>query len=100
MTSQQYFNLCGDLNARLGNIKDTNNCVGEIRQRFVNNKQNQHGKAFIDFLNDSRCCILNGRLGEKSNTYTFLSTHVCSVLDCISVPRDAFSRCTNSNITA
>ena len=81
--------LCGDFNSRIGNINDTNNCVDEIPPRLVvDNAQNQHGKAFIDFLNDSRCCVLNGRFGEESNTHTFLSTRGHSVVDYICVPHD------------
>lgn len=60
---------------------------------------NQHGKSFLEFLNDSRCCILNGRFGEESEEYTFYSTRGHSVVDYICLPLDNFTLCQNFQIT-
>lgn len=60
---------------------------------------NQHGKSFLEFLNDSRCFILNGRFGEESEEYTFYSTRGHSVVDYICLPLDNFTLCQNFQIT-
>lgn len=67
--------LCGDLNSRIGSIQENNDCFDNIPHRTLVDKAcNQHGKSFLEFLNDSRCCILNGRFGKESEEYTFYST--------------------------
>ena len=51
--------ICGDFNARIGNTNDANDCIDNIPNRgSMDNIQNQHGKSFLEFLNDSRCCAL------------------------------------------
>lgn len=74
--------ICGDLNSRIGNVQDINNTVDNIPCRLVKDQtQNQHGNSFIEFLNDTRICILNGRYGDDSNNYTFQSSRGQSVVD-------------------
>lgn len=91
--------LYGDLNSRIGSIQENNDCFDNIQHRTSIDKTcNQHGKSFLEFLNDSRCCILNGRFGKESE-YTFYSTRGHSVVDYISLPLDNFTLCQNFQIT-
>lgn len=86
--------ICGDFNARIGNTNDANDCIDNIPNRgSMDNIQNQHGKSFLEFLNDSRCCVLNGRTGEHSNRYTSLSPRGHSIVDYVCVPHDIYTKC-------
>lgn len=86
--------VCGDLNARIGNTQDCNDFLDNIPLRnSVDATHNQHGSSFLEFLNDSRFCTLNGRFGEQSNQYTYHSTRGQSVVDYICVPHDVFPQC-------
>lgn len=92
--------LCGDLNSRIGSIQENNDCFDNIPHRTsVDKACNQHGKSFLEFLNDSRCCILNGCFGKESEEYTFYSTRSQSVVDYICLPLDNFTLCQNFQIT-
>ncbi|CAG2210017.1 unnamed protein product [Mytilus edulis] len=53
---------------------------------------NQHGHEFIDFLNESKFCVLNGRFQDCDN-FTSISTRGKSVVDYICVPHDVFDKC-------
>lgn len=92
--------LCGDLNSRIGSIQENNDCFDNIpHQKSIEKTCNQHGKSFLEFLNNSCCCILNGRFGEESEEYTFYSTRGHSVVDYICIPLDNFTLCQNFQIT-
>ena len=76
--------LMGDLNSRIGNLFDYTPECDIISQRDVNIDPivNNHGRDFIDFLCDSKMCVLNGRSpGPDNNNYTFSSTRGHSVVD-------------------
>lgn len=91
--------ICGDFNSRIGNAQDINNTVDNIPCRLVKDQtQNQHGNSFIEFLNDTRICILNGRYGDDSNNYTFQSSRGQSVVDFTCVPHDIFNQRENFRI--
>ena len=53
----------GDLNARMGDLKD--HCdFDKLPPRVnVDTAVNNHGRDLINFLLEGKCCILNGRLG-------------------------------------
>lgn len=92
--------ICGDFNSRIGKTQDGNEGTDELPPRItIDNTQNQHGNSFLEFLNDSRCCVLNGRYGNESNEYTYYSTRGKSVVDYICVPHDIFKQCKNFRIT-
>jgi exonuclease III len=43
--------ICGDLNSRIGNLKDTIDDIDELPRRSVlDNHVNQHGRSLIDFF--------------------------------------------------
>ena len=63
--------LCGDMNSRICQLNDSISVIDKIPQRHVIDKNtNQHGHTFIEFLNDSKFCILNGRLCEENDDFT------------------------------
>ncbi len=71
----------GDINARLGNLKDHID-LDNIPERVVlDNTDNNHGKALREFLIDSKCCILNGRITPQYDNFTFVSSRGTSVVD-------------------
>ncbi|CAG2251540.1 unnamed protein product [Mytilus edulis] len=59
---------------------------------------NKHGQVFVEFLTDSKFCVLNGRFGEKSNQYTSISSRGKSVVDYICVPHDIIGSCKDFKI--
>ena len=86
--------ICGDLNARIGQLKDCIADIDNIPNRVVIDQvKNKHGESFIDFLIESRMCILNGRLNPLSDGYTSVSTKGSAVVDYIAVCHDNFSNC-------
>lgn len=55
--------IMGDLNGRLGDRQDFNPMIdiGDIPQRqCIDNTTNRYGDYLIDFLSDSKTCVLNG----------------------------------------
>lgn len=93
--------FCIDFNSRIGKTQDCNDCTDKLPPRTItDNTQNQHGNSLLEFLNDSRCCVLNGRHGDGSNEYTFHSTRGKSIVDYICVPHDVLKLCKNVRITS
>ncbi len=76
--------LTGDLNARIGKLSDTVENVDFVSKRhIVDNTVNQHGHSLIDFLQESRMCVLNGRFDESKNDFTSVSSKGTAVVDYI-----------------
>ena len=90
------FVLVGDLNARIG--EDTETCyMDKIPPRVPIEKfKNNHGKAFIEFLTDSKCCIVNSRKGKDD--FTYMSTRGKSVVDYVYIPHDNFETIENFQV--
>ena len=54
---------------------------------------NQHGHTFLEFLNDAKMCVLNGRFRDTDDNFTSVSTKGKSVVDYMCVPNhDNFSQ--------
>ena len=88
--------LMGDFNSRISNLPDNDEALDGIPNRCANvdEKINGHGRGFVDFLIDSKCCVLNGRVSpEKSNQYTFHSVRGLSLVDYFVVPHDNLVLC-------
>lgn len=79
--------FCGDINARIGSKPDIV-IKGEPLQmrQTIDVKVNSHGLAFLEFLNDACCCVLNGRLCPAE--FTFHSSRGMSEVDFMFVPID------------
>ena len=93
--------ILGDFNARIANLQDFDDAIDVINKRIANidDKVNGHGRSMIDFLLDSKLCVLNGRVSPiTSNHYTFHSVRGLSVVDFILTPHDNLSICENFNI--
>ena len=83
--------LACDLNARIGNMSDTISDMDSILERCLDSTINSHGHNLIEFLNDSKMCVLNGRFNESKDNFTSVSTKGKSVVDYFCVPHDNFS---------
>ena len=59
---------------------------------------NQHGRDFLEFLNESKLCVLNGRFNELNGNYTSVSRKGKSVVDFICIPLDIFNTCRNFSV--
>ncbi|CAG2226762.1 unnamed protein product [Mytilus edulis] len=91
--------LLGDFNSRIGHLNDFNFEFDNICERTtIDSVCNKHGQVFVEFLTDSKFCVLNGRFGEKSNQYTSISSRGKSVVDYICVPHDIIGSCKDFKI--
>ena len=99
LTDAKHLILCGDFNARIGNMQDIIPSVDDVKERnILDTSKNYHGESFIEFLHDTQMCILNGRISEEDNDYTFLSTRGKSVVDYIVVPYASLPSCNHFKI--
>ena len=83
--------IMGDFNARIGDKLDYIHGVdNEIPHRVALDKYvNKHGEAFLEFLNESKCCTINGRINNDNDNFTFVDARRgSSVVDYIVVPHD------------
>lgn len=93
--------ITGDFNARIGQLSDMDNIIDEVpmRKQSADDKINRHGEDLIDFLLESRLCLLNGRTQNPSDSnYTFCHTRGLSVVDYVIVPYDQIKLCSNMQI--
>ena len=82
----QYY-ICGDFNSRLGDLVDYIEGVDEVRPRdILDFSKNAHGQYFCNFLIDSNCCVLNGRVDPQKNNFTSVSAKGKAVVDYFAVP--------------
>ena len=107
LLSQIYFHsdtsdaiaICGDINARVGDLKDFIPSVDNIDNRVViDNTVNQHGRSLIEFLHESKFCMLNGRVCKGNNGFTCTTARGNSVVDYCLVPHDILETCSNFNV--
>ena len=61
--------ICGDFNSRIGTLQDTQ-LENFPKRTPLDTTSNQHGKHLLNFLNDSNCCVLNGRVNPELGNYT------------------------------
>ena len=84
--------LCGDFNARVGDMQDVINGLDDISDRKVIDKiRNSYGQDLIAFLNDSKMCITNGRFQPVNDNYTCISCRGQSVVDYILTPQECLN---------
>lgn len=89
--------MCGDFNSRIGTIQDVNDDSLNIPTRTsVDNTVNSHGRCLLDFLNDSMCCVLNGRLCEAS--FTCHTASGSSTVDYMIVPYDVLDQIESTSV--
>ena len=86
--------ICGDVNARIGSMKDYFPEVDNVSDRCVLDIEKAgHCDAFIDFLNESKCSVMNGRGRKCHDNFTFMRDSRKSVVDYIAVNHDMLSSC-------
>ena len=84
----------GDMNARIGNLEDFIPTIDSIPKRVaIDDFVNKHGETFLEFLRDSRMCLLNGRIDPLYDNYTSVSPKGKAVVDYIVVPFDCLENC-------
>ena len=71
---------------------------GIPRRTAVDKNVNQHGHTLIDFLIDSKVCVLNGRFDNNTDNSTSMSIRGRSVVDFVCVPHDCFNSCANFEV--
>ncbi len=71
----------GDINARVGGLKDYTELDSIAPRVPLDDTINNHGKAFCEFLTDSKCCVINGRVTPENDNYTYISSRGKSVVD-------------------
>ena len=95
--------LCGDINARIGNVNDVKEDfnVFRISSRLTcDNIKNGHGKQFLDFFlyDNDIIYVLNGRFGSESNNFTSTSTRGKAVVDYMVLQHDQLQFVNNLKI--
>ena len=78
----------GDINARLGNLSDISDIDNVPNRTGLENEVNNHGKAFREFLVDSKCCVINSRTTPEHDDFTSISTKGRAVVDYFFVPHE------------
>ena len=92
------FYICGDFNARCGDMSDFIEGVDHLPERHVVDfSLNAYSDIFIDFLINVNCCIVNGR-NSVSDDFTFVSTRGCSVVDYCLTPYESLLRVSNFEV--
>ena len=87
--------ICGDFNARIGKEIDFAN-FDKIPNRVpLDTCKNGYCEIFLDFLKDSKCCVLNGRFANDNFTSTHLGN---AVVDYIVSPHDCFGKYLNFEV--
>ena len=83
--------ICGDLNARIGNLNQSPEEDTVLPSRQIIDKViNSHGKQLVDFLKDCGMITLNGRFLNEEDNFTVLSPLGKSVVDYVLVQSDCF----------
>ena len=111
LLSQAYVNsdvdsilLCGDFNSRVGSLDDSIVDIDNLPKRNnLDEIVNGHGRSLIEFLHESKYCILNGRSpNEICNAFTCDARGGkhggMSVVDYFLVPHDVLPYCSDFNV--
>ena len=91
--------LAGDFNARIGDLEDFIEEIDKIpKKTCIDKVKNSHGNALIDYLKDSKMCVLNGRLNKEGDNFTSVTKKGSSVVDYIIVSHAALKFCNTFKI--
>ena len=92
--------ICGDFNARIGNTVDMISLDNtQLSRQVIDFTKNSYCDVFIDFLKDCNLCILNGRITQNLNDYTFFSSRRKSVVDYFLTPNENLRLCKSCKVT-
>ena len=62
----------------------------EIPRQSVDSKVNKYGRILLNLCKSYGLYIVNGRFGEQSNGFTYVTQHGCSTIDYYIISRDVF----------
>ena len=65
---------------------------------MIDVKHNKHGESLMEFLKDSKCCVMNGRFHENLDSCNNISTRGKSVIDYCICPHEHLKFCTNFEV--
>ena len=96
--AQISLNPCYSKYSKLGGLKDYSD-VDDVTPRAVFDlTENNHGKALCEFLVDSKCCVLGGRITPQYDNYTYVSTRGTSVVDHFITAHDCVNNVTECRV--
>ena len=79
----------GDINTRLGHMKDYIEGLDNVPPRtIIDKKQNEHRKLSNDFLLQSKMCVVSGRVNPLKDSFTLISHKGRSVVDYFIISND------------
>ncbi len=82
------------MNSRFGNIDDSAAYIDQISKRkIIDFNINRHGEVFLDFLLESKMCVIKGRVCPENDNFTHVHTTGSSVVDCICTFYDNVEHC-------
>ena len=90
--------IVGDFNAKIGSLQDIVENDVYAERKILDNTKNNHGESLIEFLRDSKMCILNGRVNSDNNDYTFISTRGKSIIDYMITQHEDIEKCKHFEI--
>ena len=67
--------LCGDFNARIGNLNECESDSSIPQRTVIDNSINQQGQKLMNFCSDLDLHVLNGRVMPELNDYTSLTSY-------------------------
>ena len=93
--------IVGDLNSRIGSDDDHIPELDDIPVRVpldIHGKVNKHGECLLDFLKDTKMCIINGRVTPDHDDFTYISSRGKSVVDYFIVPHEQINDCKSMDV--
>ena len=60
--------------------------------------KNNYGDILIDFLKETKMCVLNGRINPEKDNFTCVSNRGKSVVDYMLTPRDCYGNIVDFNV--
>lgn len=79
--------LAGDLNGRIGDKSDFIDGIDNVPKRVAIDTQFLgHGDAILDFCNETKMCIINGRISPLNDNFTSISSRGSAVVDYMLTP--------------
>jgi hypothetical protein len=88
--------ICGDFNSRIADKDDFVPGIDNVLHRTavdVHSNVNKHGECLLEFLNDTKMCIVNGRITPQYDNCTCVKAQGKSVVDYFIVPYDVLNNC-------